>query len=114
MKGYIISCRFPSHGRITARSLWHAVEQDGQTCSPSGAQRHHRMDYKDQFISEIADTAAHTIARRVIATLQRRKAARPSRDEAGWANRWDEGCKPMPGEASVVWERYAERIKQHI
>ena len=31
MKGYIISCLFPSNGRITARSLWHAVEQDVTT-----------------------------------------------------------------------------------
>ena len=46
------------------------------------------MDCKDQFISEIADTAAHKIARQVIMTLQRRKEARPSRDDAGWANRW--------------------------
>ena len=30
------------------------------------------MDCKDQFISEVADTAAHKIARRVIATLQGR------------------------------------------
>ena len=72
------------------------------------------MDFKDQFISEVADTAAHKIARRVIATLQRRKDARPSRDDAGLANLWDEGCKHMHGEASVVWERYAERIKQRI
>src|SRR2546422_11423195 len=104
------TCALP----ITARSLWHAVAQDCQTCSPSGAQRHKRMDCKDQFISEIADTAAHKIARQVIMTLQRRKEARPSRDDAGWANRWDEGGMPMHGEASAVWERDAERIKQCI
>src|SRR5882724_5694191 len=98
MKGYIISCLFPSTGRITARSLWHAVEQDCQTCAPSGAQRHKRMDFQDPFISEVADTAAHTIARRVIATLQGRKAARPSRNDAGWANLWDEGGMPLHGE----------------
>ena len=72
------------------------------------------MDCKDQFISEVADTAAHKIARQVIMTLQRRKEARPSRDDAGWANRWDEGGMPMHGEASAVWERDAERIKQCI
>jgi hypothetical protein len=72
------------------------------------------MDFKDPFISEVADTAAHTIARRVIATLQPKKAARPSRNDAGWANLWDEGGMPLHGEASVVWERYAERIKQRI
>src|SRR2546425_11260648 len=81
---------------------------------PKGAQRHKRMDCKDQFISEVADTAAHKIARQVIMTLQRRKEARPSRDDAGWANRWDEGGMPMHGEASAVWERDAERIKQCI
>jgi hypothetical protein len=72
------------------------------------------MDCKDPFISEVADTAAHTIARRVMTTLQRRKAARPSGDDAGWANHWDEGCGHVHGEASVVWERDAERIKQRI
>jgi len=72
------------------------------------------MDCKDPFISEVADTAAQKIARQVMTTLQRRKDASPSRDDAGSAHRWDEGCMPMHGEASMVWERDAERIKQRI
>jgi hypothetical protein len=72
------------------------------------------MDFKDQFTSEVADTAAHKIARRVIATLQRRKDERPSRDDAGLANLWDEVCMHVQGEASVVWERYEALIKQRI
>ena len=66
------------------------------------------MQYKDNIIAAIVETACQQVAAQTIKFLRGEKKGLQSGDDSGLINLWDEICVQVQGESSVMWEMYED------
>jgi len=72
------------------------------------------VDYRDEIISSVAETACKRLTKRVIRELQMMTEDLLSGDDSGLKNIWDEICVQVRFQHSIYWDAYLIVIENII